>query len=67
MANNEIKKFCKLENGRIEMCYFPSGKMKDIFKQGDTWHITLEEYAHQMFFTRTYVIVAFADNWEDLR
>ena len=60
------KKYCKLENGRVETCYYGTGQPKKITKQGKKYYMSVEEYSCGMFFNATYEILKFSDRWEEL-
>ena len=61
-----FKKFCKLENGTIQTCYYPSGEPKKIYKKEGSWYLAHDVYMHNMIFYLHQKIVAFADTVEEL-
>ena len=66
MANKTIKKWCKLEDGHIEPCYYEDGTLRTIYKEGRYWYLDHDVYAHQMILYMHHRIIKFADTVEEL-
>ena len=62
----EIKKWCLLEDGSIEPCYYADGSMRSIYKEGWNYYLDHDVYAHQMIIFMHHRIVKFADTAEEL-
>ena len=68
---SEIKKYCKLKNGRIESCCGKSpDDMRHIFREDGTWNLIYEVHipCDRGFVVEVHIgeIVAFADEREEL-
>ena len=64
----KIKKWCLLENGTIERCYYNNGELRDIYKdKKGNWYLDHDVYAHQMILYVHSKIVKFADTVEELQ
>lgn len=63
---NKIKKWCLLEDGTIERCYYRNGNMRDFEKRGKDWYLIHDVYAHQMIITMCHKVIKFADTTEEL-
>ena len=61
-----IKKYCLLENGSVEPCYYADGTLRTIYKDGLCWYIDHDVYAHQMIFYMHHRIVRFGDTADEL-
>lgn len=68
-----MKKYCLLENGDIEPCYYLDQKgnqtdeLRHIYKEGRKWYLMHDKYAHNMILTFNHEIIAFADTIEELQ
>lgn len=67
-----MKKYCLLENGQIEPCYYldRTGNLSDIprplKKEKDGWYINIGIFAHSAYITTWRRIIKFADTREEL-
>ena len=67
MGTKQIKRWCLLENGTIEPCYYDNGDLRDIYRIGRNWYLTHDVYAHNMIITMRHRIIKFADTVEELQ
>lgn len=62
-----IKKWCLLEDGSIEHCYYKDGTLRDFEKHGKVWYLNHDVYAHQMILYMCHKVIKFADTVEELQ
>lgn len=62
----KFKKWCKLENGQIEPCYYSNGDVRNINYEDGRYYLIHDVYAHNMILTMCHKIVKFADTAEEL-
>lgn len=73
MGTKQIKRWCLLENGTIEPCYYldqkgnQTNELRNIYKEGRHWYLLHDVYAHNMIITMRHKIVKFADTVEELQ
>lgn len=61
-----FKKWCLLENGTIERCYYSNGELRDFEKRGNSWYLNHDVYAHQMILYMCHKVIKFGDTAEEL-
>ena len=61
-----MKKYCLLENGDIEPCYYLNGELRNFDYENGSYYLIYDKYAHNMILTCRCKVVKFADNPEDL-
>lgn len=67
MGTKKIKKWCLLEVGNVEPCYYENGTLREIYKDRDgKWYLDHDVYAHNMILSMHHRIVKFADTAEEL-
>lgn len=66
MSKSKIKKWCLLDDGTIEHCYYQNGEMRNIYNIGNDYFLDHDRYAHNMIIYCHSRIVKFADTTEEL-
>ena len=61
-----MKKYCLLKDGSIEPCYYGSGMLRNIYKDGRKWYIDHDVVISYGIASLHDEIVAFGDTIEEL-
>ena len=62
-----MKKYCLLEDGSIEPCYYKTGEPRNIYKAGRKWYLDHDVYIGCGIAYCHHKIVKFGDTVEELK
>ena len=63
----EIKKYCLLENGWIEDCYYSNGEMRCIYPEGRKWYLDHDKFGNGCMIRFHHRILKTADTKKELK
>lgn len=63
-----IEKYCLLEDGTIEDCYYNNGEMRCIYKEGNAWFLDHDKFGINGFMIRFHhKIIKFGKTKKELK